>query len=102
MLALGQWFYPDLSIVNNKVSNETIYRNRGASKVRLHRRGDATSPTGKFCCEIPDANYILIKMCVNLGELDCNTHRHSHAFTHDFNLYIQSCSSRSLDHISCQ
>ena len=69
-MALGEWFYPDSSIVNNSASNEYFLTNRDRSVVRLNRRGNSTSPTGKFCCEIPDANYTLIKMCVNLGEFD--------------------------------
>ena len=68
---LGEWLHPNSSTVNIRALNEAFYRNRDRSVVRLHRRGDSTSPTGKFCCEIPDANYTIIKMCVNLGELDC-------------------------------
>ena len=70
-MALGEWFYPNYSTVDLNVSNENFYKNRGNRRVRLHRRGNSTSPTGKFCCEIPDASYTLIKMCVNLGELQC-------------------------------
>ena len=68
-LVLGEWFYPDSSIVNISASNENFFINRDRSLVRLNRRGNSTSPTGKFCCVIPDAGYTLIKMCVNLGEL---------------------------------
>ena len=65
-IALGKWFYPDSSAVT---SNQSFYTNRDRSVVRLNHKGNSTSPTGKFCCEIPDANYTWIKMCVNLGEL---------------------------------
>ena len=66
--ALGGWFYPNSSPVPTGQSND-LYRNRDRSVVRLNRRGNILSPTGKFCCEIPDASNISIKMCVNLGEL---------------------------------
>ena len=77
-LPLGQWIYPDLSIVSISASNEDFFINRDTSLVRLNRRGNSTSPTGKFCCEIPDANYTLIKMCVNLGKFDSLFHKHMH------------------------
>ena len=68
-MALGEWFYPDSSTVNIiSATNDNFLTNRDIRLVRLNRRGDTTSPTGKFCCEIPDASYTLIKMCVNLGE----------------------------------
>ena len=67
-MVLGEWFYPDSSIVNISATNKNFFTNRDTSLVRLNRRGDSTSPTGKFCCEVPDAGYTLVKMCVNLGE----------------------------------
>ena len=69
--ALGGWSYPNSSSVSTGQSNKesNLYNNRDRSVVRLNRRGNSSSPTGKFCCEIPDASYTFIMMCVNLGEL---------------------------------
>ena len=78
-MVLGEWFCPNLSSnysINSEHCqskfNETfkLYRNRDRSVVRLNRRGNILSPTGKFCCRIRDASYTFIKMCVNLGELE--------------------------------
>ena len=69
--ALGAWLYPNSSSVPTGQSND-LYNNRDRSVVRLNHRGNSTqsSPTGKFCCRIPDASYTFIMMCVNLGELE--------------------------------
>ena len=40
---------------NGRPVRETFHRNRGSTVVRLLRNYDATSPTGIFHCEIPDA-----------------------------------------------
>ena len=52
----------------------TFYRNRGPGArdgtVNLNRVStDVRSPTGQFCCEVPDANDINQHVCVNIGEL---------------------------------
>ena len=91
---LGEWFYPDASTVNNQVSSETFYRSRDSSVVLLHRRGSTTSPTGQFCCEVPDASYALITTCINLGELDFIWHG-QHTIVYTQHIY----SDRSLHDI---
>ena len=67
--ALGEWFYPNGSVVGLINTNEEFYKNRGPSRVRLHRRENVTSPIGHFCCQIPDATLTNITVCVNIGEL---------------------------------
>ena len=37
-------------------SDDDIYRDRGPSVVRLHRRNSVMVPTGVFRCEIPDVS----------------------------------------------
>ena len=50
----GEWFYPNRSAIRKNISNDDLYRDRGPSVVRLHRRNNAAQePTGEFCCEIP-------------------------------------------------
>ena len=66
--ALGDWFSPNGEVVGLNKTNQTLYKNRDHSKVCLHRKIDSISPVGKFCCEVPDATYTNITVCVNLGE----------------------------------
>ena len=66
--ALGEWFYPDGSLVQLEDSGDNFYRNRGTGIVRLNRRNDATSPTGQFCCVIPDATFTNKTTCIDIGE----------------------------------
>ena len=65
---LGEWFYPDRSLVRVKDSGVDIYRNRGPGIVRLNRRNNATSPTGQFCCVVPDATLTNRITCIDIGE----------------------------------
>ena len=69
--ALGNWFYPDGSPVGIRSDNTRgFYRNRDTSRVRLNRKENTTSPLGLFCCEVPDATYNVIRVCVNIGRTD--------------------------------
>ena len=60
---LGDWYFPDGGIVaivpggdsDTPDNYRSIFRNRGPSVMRLNRRNNATSPTGVYRCEIPDA-----------------------------------------------
>ena len=52
----GDWYFPDSGLIPDGFGNATIYRNRGARRVRLNRRNNAQSPTGVYRCEIPDAS----------------------------------------------
>ena len=49
----GHWRYPNGTLVNNSRSGDDIYRDRRKMVVRLHRRNNATTPTGLYCCEVP-------------------------------------------------
>ena len=53
--AIGEWFFPNGSSVNNEASGDDIYRGRGPSFVRLQRRNNAQT-AGVFRCEVPDAS----------------------------------------------
>ena len=64
---LGQWFYPNGSAVPIEGAGYDLYRNRGRSVVRLNRRRNGTSPTGLYCCEVPDSTFTTQRICANIG-----------------------------------
>ena len=66
--ALGNWFYPNRSLVRVNGSNDDFYRSRGLGSVHLNRRNNAMSPTGLFCCVVPDATLTDKTTCTNIGE----------------------------------
>ena len=66
---LGRWFLPDGSVIGTESEAGDFYIDRDQSVVRLNRRNNATSPTGTFCCEIPNAKSVNTKVCANIGEL---------------------------------
>ena len=49
---LGDWYYPDGTVVRNFGDGDDFYRNRGPSVVRLNRRRRGV--TGIYYCVIPD------------------------------------------------
>ena len=51
---VSEWFFPNSTKVMPQFMNGNIYRNRGNSNIRLHRRNNAMSPNGIFRCDIPD------------------------------------------------
>ena len=56
-MQLGEWYFPDgTQVLDGQDPSRDIFRNRGLSVVRLNRRNNATSPTGLYRCEIPDAS----------------------------------------------
>ena len=65
---LGEWLSPNGSLVQVSGAGDDFYRNRGQSVVRLNRRNNATSPTGQFCCVVPDATYTMVTICTNIGK----------------------------------
>ena len=72
---LGQWLYPNGSVVGNKSDKQDFYIDRGPSFVRLNRRSNTMSTTGLFCCEIPDATSVNRKICMNIvGERCCSVY----------------------------
>ena len=64
--ALGQWSFPNNTYVSSSDHSGDIYVSRGPSVMRLNRRNDATTPTGHFCCHIPDASSTNKSTCVNI------------------------------------
>ena len=66
--ALGEWFYPNESLVRVNGNNDDFYRDRRLGSVRLNRRNNATSPIGQYCCEVPDATMTTKTTCINISE----------------------------------
>ena len=51
---VGDWFFPDLSMVLRNLENGSFYRNRSLKgQVFLQRRYNASSPLGTYCCKAP-------------------------------------------------
>ncbi len=71
MGSLGQWTYPDGSVVLNDGGGPTkpFYINRNAPQlIRLNRRvTNPLTPTGSYCCTAPTTGGEMT-LCVNLGE----------------------------------
>ena len=64
---MGDWFFPNTSMIKIEGKGESFYRDRVQSRVRLHRRHNATMPTGSFCCEIPDTSNVTQEICIMVG-----------------------------------
>ncbi len=67
---LGQWTYPDGSVILNNAGGQDFYINRDAPQViHLNRRevNNPLSPTGSYCCTVPTIGGDMI-FCANLGE----------------------------------
>ena len=74
-IKIGEWYFPNGTAVpilgygNN--SAITFYRNRGYndSTVNLNRvSSNVMSPTGNFCCKVPDSVDINHTVCANISE----------------------------------
>ena len=74
---MGEWYYPNTSMVRIEGTGDSFYRNRGPSVVRLHRRYDAMMPTGLFYCEVPDTNEVIQRIYIMIEILEGNVnHRY--------------------------
>ncbi len=61
----GEFYYPDGTDVGFSISN-SLYRNRGEGVARLNRRNGATSPLGRYRCDIPDASGTTRSVYINI------------------------------------
>ena len=69
--AQGNWFFPGSNSAvppADSRGQSGFYKNRGLSKVRLHRRDGITmsSPNGLFKCTIPDSNNQTLKIFIGV------------------------------------
>lgn len=74
-IRIGEWVFPDGTPVpilgrgNNRAT--LFFRNRGHndSTVNLNRvSSDVISPTGNFCCQVPDSTDRNQTVCVNISK----------------------------------
>ena len=72
---LGEWYLPSGALVQGTTSTTAFYRSRGDNgEVFLNRPSGIESPTGLFCCEVPDGTNTNQTLCVNfnIGERQCH------------------------------
>ena len=72
----GLWLSPSGEKVSSEaVSTNSFYLSRGSNNgvVVLNRINSATSPTGQFCCVVPDATDVNQTHCINISEEISNT-----------------------------
>lgn len=64
----GQWYFPSGIEVSVEDSAQFFYRNRGDDgTVNLNRVSEnVVSPTGQFCCVVPDSNDTIQTLCANV------------------------------------
>ena len=60
----GEWYFPDNDRVGTAGGGGHFYRDRDEGVVRLNRRNNAMMPIGLFCCEIPDRNNTVQRLCI--------------------------------------
>ena len=63
---MGEWLFPNGSAVPIKIQSDGLYRNRGPRVVRLNRKNGTQSPTGLYCCQVPDATLRNKTACANI------------------------------------
>ncbi len=71
---LGQWTWPNGSMILNNAGGQDFYINRnGPQSINLNRReaNNPLSPTGSYCCTVPTTGGNMT-LCANLGELFYN------------------------------
>ena len=67
----GEWFFPDEGgVVPTQGNGTTFRRNRGDDgTVSLNRASGAMSPTGQYCCVVPDATGVMQWACIIICKL---------------------------------
>ena len=63
---LGQWYFPNGTTVPIAGGSTTFYRTRGDDgTVNLNQPSGVMSPTGLFCCEVPNAAGVTQRVVYN-------------------------------------
>ena len=75
----GEWYFPNRVLINESSSenNSMFYRSGGNGydrEISLNHPRNVTSPTGQFCCEVPDVTDIIQTLCVIIGKPDRSIH----------------------------
>lgn len=64
----GEFYYPNGAIIPTQAAGHSVYRNRGASFIRLNKRGNVVdSPLGRYRCEIIDNTGVNQSLYINIG-----------------------------------
>lgn len=69
---VGEWYFPDgMRVPMQSVGATSFYRNRRDNgAIGLHRiNSNVITPTGRFCCEVPDAIDALQTVCATISNL---------------------------------
>lgn len=66
---MGEFYYPNGTVVPVLRSGYIFYRNRGIKIVRLNRRESFQFPVGKYRCVIPDANGANQNLYIDIGKM---------------------------------
>ena len=71
---VGEWFFPNKSMVRIPGHNDNLYRNRSREgQVILRRQNNASSPLGTYCCKAPTmssgSDDDTSTICVSLSKL---------------------------------
>ena len=71
-LKAGEWYLPNGSLIPEQGSHTLFYINRdddGTVNLGHVNNSDVASPSGLFCCELPDANDLKQTLCAIISEL---------------------------------
>ena len=66
----GEWLFPNGTSVPENVGG--LYTSRGPNDgtvILNHFNSAITTPTGRFCCTVPDAKGISQTVCINISKL---------------------------------
>lgn len=69
---VGWWYFPNGSVILEGGNHTTFFVSRGDNgTVNLNHvdSSNVSSPSGRFCCEVPDANGLNQIQCALLSEL---------------------------------
>ena len=70
----GVWYYPNRSVIPSYIAEYSFYSSRdNGGTVSLRRRGTGISLSeslGQYCCEIPNANNIIHRLCVQISHIN--------------------------------
>ena len=72
---VGRWYFPNGSVILEGRNHTTFFVSRGDNRtVNLNHvdSGNVSSPSGRFCCEVPNASGFDQTQCALLSELKKN------------------------------
>ena len=68
---IGEFYYPDGSLVPINNAGQALYRNRDSGLIRLHSQNPGmieAVPRGRYHCELPDDCGKMVSLYVTLGK----------------------------------